>query len=397
MKRLMILGGSENQLPLIQCAKQQAYFLIVCDHASDNVGRVYADRFYCVSTLDREAVLSIARAERIDGIVTNSEPAMSTSAYVGNMLGLVSNPHESVITLSRKDLFRSFLRKNGFACPRSLACSNYEGLSGMVNDLEFPLMVKPVDSSGSRGVTYISSSQELRKAFCKALGFSTLKRVIVEEYIERAHDYLIGGDIFVVDGRVSVWGLMNCIRDSSVNEFVPVGKSFPAFITTEQSAIIHETIHDLVSKLHIRFGAFNVELMFGPHNRLYVIEMNPRNGGNRIPDILKEITGVDLIKATISASLNAQDIDLTYEKRAQYMSTYILHSSRNGILRNVILDDRIMYNVVETTLYKQIGDAVSKFDNAEHRIGIMFLRFRSLEEMKEKTANICDLIKVIIQ
>ena len=115
MKKLMILGGSTNQMPLIKCARQRGYCIVLCDYSEVNVGKKYADVFYCVSTLDKESVLDAARKENIDGIVTNSEPAMPTAAYVGNKLGLLSNPYESIVTLCRKDLFRNFLRNNGYS------------------------------------------------------------------------------------------------------------------------------------------------------------------------------------------------------------------------------------------------------------------------------------------
>ena len=110
MKKILILGGSENQLPLIKSAKELGYQVILCDYSDNAIGKKYADIFYCVSTLDKEAVLKVAEKEKIDGITTNSEPAMPVVAYVGNELGLPSNPYESIITLSRKDLFRNFAR-----------------------------------------------------------------------------------------------------------------------------------------------------------------------------------------------------------------------------------------------------------------------------------------------
>lgn len=397
MKKIMILGGSENQMPLIKCAKELGYKIALCDYSETNIGKPLADKFFCVSTLDKAAVLEIARAERIDGIVTNSEPAMPTAAFVGNSLGLPSNPYDSIVTLTRKDLFRAFLKENGFNCPQSYDTDdNIDAMKEIVG-FEFPLMVKPVDSSGSRGVSRIDSIDELNHAFDVALGFSKVKRVMIEEYIEKTHDYMVGGDIFVLNGKVAFWGLMNCIRDTSVNVFVPVGKSFPAFITDEQFSIIKNTINSLLARLKIRFGAFNVELMFGKNNQLFMIEMNPRNGGNRIPEILKTITGVDLIKATVEAPLGIEDIDLSFEAKDKFVSTYILHVEYDGVLKGIKYSDRIKDNIIKISMDKQIGDKVEKFSNAEKLIGIIFLEFLSLDEMMLKLADIKDLIKIAVE
>ncbi len=169
-------------------------------------------------------------------------------------------------------------------------------------------MIKPIDSSGSRGVSRINSIDELKNAFDTALEFSKIKRVMIEEFIERSHDYMIGGDIFVLDGKVVFWGLMNSMRDFTVSEFVPVGTSFPTYIDNEQFNIVQSTINQIISLLDISYGPFNLELMFDGNNDLFVIEINPRNGGNKIPEILQLTTGVDLVEANIKASMGERDI-----------------------------------------------------------------------------------------
>ncbi len=393
----MILGGSENQLPLIKCAEKQGYKIVLCDYSEDNVGKEYADIFHRVSTLDKEALLSVAARENIDGIVSNSEPAMPTVSYVGNKMGLPSNPYESIVTLSRKNLFRNFLKNNGFNCPQSYTANDYETAKSKVEGLNFPLMVKPVDSSGSRGVNRIESVVELKHAFATAISFSKEKRVIVEEYIERTHDYMIGGDIFVADGKVVFWGLMNCLRDDLVNVFVPVGKSFPVFISNDQFNAIKIIINLILKKLNIRFGPFNVELMFSKKDRLFVIEMNPRNGGNKIPEILKIITGVDLVKATIEAALGIKNLNLSCEGKGKFISTYIIHSAFNGVLKEISYNEIIRENIIDKTMYKQKGDRVERFNSADKLIGIIFLKFNSLDEMKYKLEHIGELIRIEIE
>ena len=153
-------------------------------------------------------------------------------------------------------------------------------------DLQYPIIVKPVDSSGSKGVTVLDSSDGLPDALHFAFSFSRGKRVIAEEYIEKDHPYLIGGDIFVVDGKVCLWGLLNCHRDNNVNPLVPVGKSYPLALTDSQISLVKDVLQRLVSKLGIRFGAMNVELIIGTNGQCYIIDAGPRAGGNMIPDLL---------------------------------------------------------------------------------------------------------------
>ncbi len=394
MKKILILGGSENQLPLIKSAKELGYQVILCDYSDNAIGKKYADIFYCVSTLDKEAVLKVAEKEKIDGITTNSEPAMPVVAYVGNELGLPSNPYESIITLSRKDLFRNFLRDNGFNCPQVYTTDNIRDALDNIYRFKFPLIVKPIDSSGSRGVKRINSVNEFKNGFETAKSFSKSNQVIIEEFIERSHDYMIGGDIFVLNGKVIFWGLMNSMRDITVNEFVPVGTSFPTFVNYEQLKTIKNAINKIIELLKIEFGPFNLELMFNKDNQLYVIEMNPRNGGNKIPEILKIATGVDLMRLTVEASLGIKDIKLTNYFEEKYVSTYVLHTYKDGILKNIYYSDEIRNNIIDIKMNKKIGDNVEKFDNADKLIGIVFMQFNSLVEMNYKLNNINKLIKI---
>ena len=125
--------------------------------------------------------------------------------------------------------------------------------------------------------------------------------------------------------------------------------------------------------------------------------MNPRNGGNKIPEILKDATGVDLIKANIEASLGVEDLNLSYNCKEKYMSTYVLHSDRDGILKEIKCNESIKENLLEINMEKQIGDKVDKFNNAEKLLGILFLEFQSLEEMKYKLGHINELIYINVE
>ena len=117
-KRILFLGGSKFQLPPIKYAKSQGHYVITCDYLPDNPGHAFADEYHNVSTTDLKAVLELAKRLKIDGVVAYaSDPAAPTCAYVGNKLGLPSNPYESVLTLARKDLFRAFLDKHNFHTP----------------------------------------------------------------------------------------------------------------------------------------------------------------------------------------------------------------------------------------------------------------------------------------
>ena len=221
MKKILFLGGSKQQIPAIQYAKDNGYYSILCDYLSDNPGQFVADKFYCVSTTDMEAILKVAKENSIDGIVAYaSDPAALTAAYVGNKLGLPSNPYKSVEILSKKDLFREFLKEHNFNCPLAKSFKSYDEAVKNLDGFKLPIMIKPIDSSGSKGVSRIEYLDSFESAFNLAMDNSREKTVIVEEFIKRSHKEMIGGDAFVVNGIVEFFGLLNSHRDFSINEFV---------------------------------------------------------------------------------------------------------------------------------------------------------------------------------
>ena len=127
MKKILLLGGSTQQIPAIEYANEQGYYTVLCDYLADNPGQDYAKKFYCVSTTDKDAILEVAKNEKVDGVVAYaSDPAAPTATYVAEKLGLPTNPYKSVEILAFKDKFREYLRENNFNCPKAKGFSSLE-------------------------------------------------------------------------------------------------------------------------------------------------------------------------------------------------------------------------------------------------------------------------------
>lgn len=388
MKKIVFLGGSAQQVIAIETAKKIGYYTILCDFLTDNPGQFAADKFYLVSTTDKEAVLKVAEKEKIDGIVAYaSDPAAPTAAYVAEKLGLYTNPYLSVELLCNKDKFRKFLSDNGFNTPVSEGYGNIEKAVSDIGRFRFPVIVKPVDSSGSKGVTVLRGPEGLREAMEFAFSYSRCKRVIIEEFIEKAHPYLIGGDIFVWDGKVIMWGLMNCHRDDRVNALVPVGKSYPPELKDSDLDAVKRTIQLMIDKLHIKSGAMNVELVVDKEGRVWPIDIGPRNGGNMIPDLLSLIFGADVVEMTVRAAMGEVPVP-DMKAPVPYYATHNLHSDKNGIFKRVVYSGKIRPYIVREKIYKTAGETVEYFDNASKAVGIVFLKFDSPEVMHDILSDI---------
>lgn len=382
MRKILLLGGSPQQLVAITKAKQLGYYTVLCDYLPDNPGQYEADQFYLVSTTDKEAVLQVAKKEKINGVLAYaSDPAAPTAAYVAEQLNLPGNPLTSVEILCNKDKFRIFLQKNGFNAPNSKGYSDRQNVMKDIAMFCLPVIVKPVDSSGSKGTTVINSWSELANALDFAFSFSRSHRIIIEEFIEKKHEYLIGGDIFIIDGKVELWGLLNCHRDKTVNPLVPVGKSYPLLLGEKDVHNVKNTLQRLVTALGLKSGSINVELVIDRNDKIWPLDIGPRAGGNMIPDFLSLIFGIDIVKMSVLIAMGRSALCSTRTNDIFY-ATHNLHSAVNGKFLGVKYSDEIRPHVMKEYIYKKVNDSVEFFDNASKAIGIVFLKFDSEIQMK---------------
>ena len=145
MKKILLLGGSAQQVIAIKTAQRLGYYTVLCDFLTDNPGQYEADVFYLVSTTDKDAVLEVAQKEKIDGVLAYaSDPAAPTAAYIAEKLGLPGNPYQSVEILCNKDRFRIFLLENGFSAPKAHGYASAEDALKDKASYEYPIIIKPV-------------------------------------------------------------------------------------------------------------------------------------------------------------------------------------------------------------------------------------------------------------
>lgn len=399
MKKILMLGGSAQQVPAIKAAKEMGCYTVLIDYLPDNPGRFVADKWYPESTTDIEAVLRIAKEENVSGILPYaSDPAALPAAIVAEQLGLPTNPSKSVKILGVKHEFRKFLQENGFPCPHTYSFSigtPIEEVIANTKNLQFPIVIKPTDSSGSKGVTMLHDLSEISEAISHASGYSRNKILIAEEFIERGYPYVIGGDIFVENGRIILFGDMACLRGDNGKSLIPIGEKKPNGLSQKQSEILHSELQRIVDALGIKNGELNIELLIDNHDIPHFLELGPRAGGNMIPVQLSDAFGIDLIRANVAAAMGEPTCLQPVEPRDCYM-TYVLHSAVDGIYAGMEYPDDIKPYIYREVLYKNIGERVEAFDGAGKAIGIVFMRFPTPEIMNRIEQRIETLIKPLI-
>ncbi len=395
MKRILMLGGSTSQICAIKKAQEMGHHVIICDYLPDNPGQYVADEFYNISTTDKEAVFELAKDLNLDAVVCYaSDPAAPTAAYVCEKLGFPTNPYESVMILSNKDTFRKFLKDHNFCVPYTEDYTDLDSMKRNAHNFHFPVMVKPVDCSGSKGINKIYSASEYDYAFSDAMRYSRCKKIVVEEFIEK-EGYQVSGDGFSVNGKL----VFRCFgnefySNNGIKEYVPLGECWPSVLPNKTQAKIHNELQRLITELGMKTGAYNIEVILDKNENVYILELGARNGGSLIPQITQYATGIDMVEYTIKAALGEDCSDLEMKEALGYWSNYMVHSTKSGKLINVELSDEIKENFVEyQTDYKK-GDDVTAFENSGHALGTMVFEYKSKEEMFDKISRLPNLVKV---
>lgn len=406
MQKILLLGGSAQQVIAIETAKNMGCYTVLCDYLPDNPGQYIADKYFNASTTDVEAVYEIAKKENVDGILAYaSDPAALPAAIVAAKLGLPTNPPKSVEILGVKHKWRKFLQDNGFACPQNFIFSadmRMEEIVKKAQALVCPIVIKPTDSSGSKGVTVLNNfndSKQVLNSIQSANEYSRNGILIAEEYISRGFTNVIGGDIFVWNGKIVLYGEMSCLRDAENNPLIPIGEKMPSGLNAGQIKAVHTELQKVIDLLGIRFGEMNIEIILDRSNRVHFLELGPRAGGNMIPVQLGDIFNVDLIKANVQAAIGVEpDIVKSDIKAAEgcYMH-YVLHSYKEGVYSGLYVDSSVSKNVYRQVIYKKEGERVEVFDGAGKAVGIIFLRFDREEQMERFCSDHNKLISVILK
>lgn len=396
MKKILFLGASHAQIPPIMYAKEMGYVVYTTDNKPENPGHELADKSFEVSTTDRELVLDLARKLNIDAIIAYaSDPAAPTAAYVSEKLGLIGNPLESVETLTNKGRFRSFLQANGFMTPKSKEFDTVGRATKFVEELEFPLFVKPIDSSGSKGVTKVDHADAFAAAFTKAKNFSLTKKVVVEEVIPRSFRQ-VDSDIFMQDGELKFWIWGDQRQDAYCHEFAPIGISFPSQLDFSLQLKAKREVERLLKTLNFETGAFNVEFLIDAFENIWIIEIGPRNGGNLIPEVISICTDQNMIAWTVEAALG-RPIEVKNEMSAcRYVSSYLVHARETGRYNGLFIDECLRDKIIKLEIFVEYGSQVRKYEGSNTTLGMIIFEFASASEMASLMDDIESFVKVLV-
>lgn len=399
MKKLMLLGGMRYLVPVIEAAHKLDVYVITCDYLPNNIAHKYSDEYCNVSILEKDKVLEKAKELKIDGILSFAcDPGVVTAAYVAEKMGLPSSgPYESVEILQNKGKFRKFLTENNFNVP---VAKQYTDIETALNDTEmfnWPVIVKPTDSAGSKGVTKVEEKDKLKDAINYALKFSHSNEFIIEDFLEKVGDSS-DCDSFSIDGKLKFVSFSAQKFDENCeNPYTPAAYTWPALISKIHQEELTNEIQRLLTLLNMKNSIYNIETRECTNGKAYIMECSPRGGGNRLAEMVRYMTGVDMITNIVKVALGMEPDDINQQEIKDNWAEIILHSEKEGTFEKLWISNEISSNIVENDLWIEAGTKVGGFAGANEAIGTMVLKFDSQKQMDEVLNNQEKYIKVILK
>ena len=306
--------------------------------------------------------------------------------------------YESVCILQNKDRFRNFLTQHGFNVPKAKGFSSIAEALAEAYWYPWPVIVKPTDSAGSKGVTKVEHLEDLEPALKVAFEHSLSGRVIVEEFIEK-QGCSSDSDCFSVNGQLKFVSFSaQRFDEDAPNPYAPSAFSWPSTFTQEQEAYLTSEIQRLLTLLGMRTSIYNIETRVGTNGKPYIMEVSPRGGGNRLAEMIRFATGVDLITNAVRAAVGEEVIEVEQKPYDGHWAEVVLHSDKDGIFQELLIDASVFNaKVIETDLWVKPGDCVREFRGANDAIGTLVLNFASESELVSALKELTRWITVKVQ
>ena len=394
MKKILILGAGIYQVPLIKTAKRLGIYTIVASIPGDYPGFELADKVYYENTTDYAKILSIARREKIDGIITTgTDVAVITIGRVCDTLGLTGLGFKSAEIATDKLLMKSCYEKYGVrtARYRKIAFDD-EAYAEKLRDLEFPVMFKSVDSSGSRGITKVNSPEEFEAARDNVLENTRSNYFLVEEFIDGEE---FGAQAFVKDGEVQ-FILPHGDYVFKGDTGVPVGHFAPYALSPEVEDDARHQLRMAIQAMGLDNCAINADFILHD-GKTYVLEIGGRSGATCLAELVSIYYGYDYYEKILLTALG-EDVDFTAQESSGVPNaSMLLMSDKDGVIVSQTNGNPDDPDIVDIQFDYEPGHAVRKFRVGPHRIGHVITKGKSLDDAVALLHKALDNIDITVE
>lgn len=390
-KKLLILNGSHSEIPLIKSAKSLGFYVITTGNNPKLIGHQYSDERCFADFSDPGAVLEIAKKSNIDAVCSCSNDfGIISASYISEKMNLSGHDsYEAAKILHQKDLFKKFSIENDIPTPYAESFDDPEKAFSSVKWRTLPLIVKPIDMSGGKGVSLVRSNQELLKAIKLSFSLSHSKRIVIEDFIEGTqHSF----STFILKGRVVFYFSDN--EYSYPNPYLVSTSAAPSVNVKEVAADLVQTIEKIAKVLSLKDGIFHIQYLYS-NKKAYILEITRRCSGDLYPYPVDYSTGLDWARWIVKAEAGMDCSDFPEVSQKGYCGRHCIMGSSNGIINKIVIDKQIEGNIYDKLIWSGKGDRINNY--LADRTGIVLLKYDSMDEMLDKTERINQLIYLDVE
>ncbi|PWJ66347.1 Phosphoribosylaminoimidazole carboxylase (NCAIR synthetase) [Fibrobacter sp. UWB15] len=402
-KKMLLLGGSHAEIPLIQAAQSLGWYVITTGNAREGLGHPYADKNVFADFSDKDAMLELARSEGVQAVCSGcNDFALLSTVYVCEKLGLPG--HDSYATsleIHHKDKYRALATRLGIPTPRALVVRSVTEFEAAITELAFPIIVKPVDLTGGKGIHRAATPEEARTAYKDACSRTRQDHIVVEEFVQGSNH---GFSAMLVKGKVAFAFSDN--EQYYINKYMVSGANSPSTSSDKTLAMLREYSERIAQELHLVDGILHIQYIERADGTPVIIEICRRPPGDLYIKFVKYATGIDYPKFIVLAE-TGEDISGIADVPTQgfWLRHCIMSDTQageqtasgdisKGIVRDVTFAPEIQGNIVEKFLWYKPSEVIT--DKLTYKAGIVFFKFDTLAEMQDKTTRMTELAKITI-
>jgi phosphoribosylamine-glycine ligase len=387
-RKILILGAGHYQMPLIKQANILGYETIVCSIPGNYPGLKYADKIYDVSTVDQEGCLRVAQKEMVDGIcVCGTDIVLPTIGRISDELGLIGPSYKSSMLSSNKALMKQAFLKHGVRTAKFFKVSSLQECIEKSQELVFPILLKIVDSSGSKGIKIVKNKKDITHAYNSIIELTNEKYIVIEEFIEGIE---FGAQAFVHNGQFTfIMPHGDYVHQADTG--IPIGHFAPYELSSEVLNDIEYQLTKSIQSLEIDNAAINADFILH-NNKVYVLEIGARAGATCLPELVSVYYGINYYEYLLRMALN----QTTAFKSLKHTPCVVelLIPEKSGRIQSIEMPE-LSNSILEFSLMCKVGDEVHEFRSGFDRIGHIVAKGDSVSSAQAEINRVKE--KLIIQ
>lgn len=398
-KKMLLLGGGHAEIPLIQAAHELGWYVITTGNAREGLGHPYADKNVFADFSDKDAMLELAKSEGVAAVCSGcNDFALLSTVYVCEKLGLPG--HDSYATsleIHHKDKYRALATRLGIPTPRALVVRSVTEFEAAITELAFPIIVKPVDLTGGKGIHRAATADEARVAYKDACSRTRQDHIVVEEFVQGSNH---GFSAMLVKGKVAFAFSDN--EQYYINKYMVSGANSPSTSSDKTLDMLRKYSERIAQELHLVDGILHIQYIERADGTPIIIEICRRPPGDLYIKFVKYATGTDYPKFIVQAETGEDISDIADVPTQGFWLRHCImadcqagDNGCTGTVHDVVFAPEIQGNIVEKFLWYKPGEVIT--DKLTYKAGIVFFKFDTLAEMQDKTARMTELAKILTE